>query len=70
MSNNIYDLSTDITKISWLSKFPYNTPRPQQTKVIDQVLNEFKSGKKYAIVDCGTGVGKSAIGLTAAKKAT
>ena len=32
-----------------------------------KVLEAFKSGKKYAIIDCGTGVGKSAIGLTIAK---
>ena len=67
MSNNIYDLNANISKINWLSKFPYNKPRKQQVDVIDKVLKEFKSGKKFAIVDCGTGVGKSAIGLTIAK---
>jgi len=67
LSNNIYDLNSNTTQINWLNKFPYKEPRPQQTKVIDQVLKEFKSGKKYAIIDCGTGVGKSAIGLTISK---
>jgi ATP-dependent DNA helicase DinG len=66
LSNNIYDLKTNIEKIDWLNKFPYDKPREQQTEVINKVLNEFKSGKKYAIIDCGTGVGKSAIGLTIA----
>ena len=51
----------------WFTHFPYKYPRSQQTNVINHVLNEFKNGKKYAIVECGTGVGKSAIGLTIAK---
>ncbi len=68
MSNNIYNSIQDITKIDWINQFPYKEPRNEQTSVIDKVLNEFKSGKKYAIVDCGTGVGKSAIGLTIAKQ--
>lgn len=53
---------------NWTKHFPYSTPRSQQSNVIEHVLNEFKSGKKYAIVECGTGVGKSAIGLTIAKE--
>lgn len=57
MSNNNY---------VWSSSFPYNSPRDQQTNSINNVLEEFKKGKKYAIIDCGTGVGKSAIGLTIA----
>ena len=57
MSNNNY---------VWSSSFPYNSPRDQQTNSINKVLEEFKKGKKYAIIDCGTGVGKSAIGLTIA----
>ena len=51
----------------WYSNFPYIKPREEQSRVIDAVLKGFKEGKKYAIVDCGTGVGKSAIGLTIAK---
>ena len=67
MSTNIYESKNDLDKINWIKYFPYNSPREQQTSVINKVLNEFKSGKKYAIIDCGTGVGKSAIGLTIAK---
>ena len=52
---------------NWNNYFPYNKPRQQQTTVINKVLEEFKNGKKYAIIDCGTGVGKSAIGLTIAR---
>ena len=51
----------------WIDYFPYDKPRKQQENVINKVLEEFKKGKKYAIVDCGTGVGKSAIGLTIAR---
>lgn len=67
MSNNIYEPKNDLDKINWIKNFPYPEPRDQQTSAINKVLNEFKSGKKYAIIDCGTGVGKSAIGLTIAK---
>ena len=52
---------------NWNKYFPYNKPRQQQVTVINKVLEEFKNGKKYAIIDCGTGVGKSAIGLTIAR---
>ena len=52
---------------NWIKFFPYDSPREQQARVIDKVLEEFKNGKRFAIVDCGTGVGKSAIGLTIAK---
>lgn len=53
---------------NWFKHFPYKYPRTQQINVINHVLKEFKKGKKYAIVECGTGVGKSAIGLTIAKE--
>ena len=52
---------------TWNKYFPYDKPRIQQENVINKVLEQFKEGKKYAIVDCGTGVGKSAIGLTIAR---
>ena len=51
---------------NWSNSFPYDSPRKQQSNAINYVLEEFKKGKKYAIIDCGTGVGKSAIGLTIA----
>lgn len=52
----------------WNNYFPYTKPRTQQENIIEKVLEEFKQGnKKYAIIDCGTGVGKSAIGLTIAR---
>lgn len=52
---------------TWNKYFPYNKPREQQERAICKVLEEFKKGKKYAVIDCGTGVGKSAIGLTIAR---
>ena len=51
----------------WNNYFPYDKPREQQTRSIEKVLNEFKNGKRYAVIECGTGVGKSAIGLTIAR---
>jgi len=51
---------------NWQTYFPYSKPRNEQTRVINKVLSEFKQGKKYAVIECGTGVGKSAIGLTIA----
>lgn len=52
---------------TWFNYFPYEKPRDQQSLVIEKVLKEFKNGKKYAVIECGTGVGKSAIGLTIAR---
>ena len=48
-------------------KFPYPVPRECQTKAIDFAMSEFRSGKKIVIIEAGTGVGKSAIGLTVAR---
>ena len=50
----------------WNKFFPYDKPREIQTEVIDDVLNEFKGGKRFAVIECGPGVGKSAIGYTIA----
>ena len=60
-------MQKEININDWQKFFPYETPREQQSNVINRVLNEFKNNKKYAIIDCGTGVGKSAIGLTIAQ---
>ena len=54
----------------WQRYFPYNKPRDIQEEVINKVLEDFKSGKKYAVIECGTGVGKSAIGFTIGKYLT
>ena len=45
--------------------FPYPTPRDAQLKAINFALETFlNNDKKYCIIEAGTGVGKSAIGLT------
>lgn len=60
----------NIAKKDWLKYFPYEESREIQEEVINKVLNDFKSGKKYAVIECGTGVGKSAIGFTIGKYLT
>ena len=57
-----------MTVNEWEKHFPYDKPREEQIKAInfaaDQIL---KSDKRFIILEAGTGVGKSAIGLTLAK---
>ena len=47
--------------------FPHPTPRQCQVDAINYALSEFDNGKKIVIIEAGTGVGKSAIGLTLAR---
>lgn len=54
-------------KDKWNKFFPYSSPRDEQERVINNIISSLSSDKKYIIVDCGTGIGKSAIGLTLAK---
>ncbi len=54
-------------KKDWEAFFPYKEPRPQQVLAIDKIIDAWKAGKKIAIVEAGTGVGKSAIGLTVSR---
>jgi Rad3-related DNA helicase len=44
--------------------FPFPEIRPQQKKAIEFTLNEFKSGKKFVILEMGVGCGKSATAVT------
>jgi len=56
-------MSYDIKKY-----FPYAQIREQQEKAINFALDAFtKENKRFVIVEAGTGVGKSAIGLTIGK---
>ena len=48
-------------------KFPHPIPRKCQVDAIDYAISEFNAGKKIVVVEAGTGVGKSAIGLTIAR---
>ena len=47
--------------------FPYDEPRPQQEIAMDFINDTFiKQNKKFCIVEAGTGVGKSGLGIFAA----
>jgi len=52
----------------FIKYFPYEKPRDQQVYCIEKSLDVFlNSDKKFVIIEAGTGVGKSAVGLTVAK---
>ena len=45
--------------------FPYKSIRNEQKSAIDYCLDQFiNQGKRFVVVEAGTGCGKSAIGLT------
>jgi Rad3-related DNA helicase len=53
---------------SYIEKFPYKKIRDQQKKAIEFALDSFiNKGKKFCIIEAGTGVGKSAIGVTVSR---
>ena len=43
--------------------FPFDEPRDQQVEAIELARVAFESDKKFVIIEAGTGVGKSAIGV-------
>lgn len=47
--------------------FPFSQVRKEQAAAIEFALNAYESGKKYVILELGTGVGKSATGVTIAR---
>ena len=49
-------MSIDIKKY-----FPYKEIRDQQQEAIDFALSNVSAGKKFIIIEAGTGVGKSAV---------
>lgn len=53
--------------MNYLDYFPYKTIRPEQVTAIERSLEAFDKGKRFVIINAGTGVGKSAIGLTIAR---
>ena len=53
--------------VEWLDVFPHKAPRDQQVDAIEKILNSFKD-RHYFALEAGTGVGKSAVGLTVARK--
>ena len=57
-----------MSKNNWKKYFPYDTPREQQSQAIDIALKAFRdSEKRFVILEAGTGVGKSAIGVTVSR---
>lgn len=58
----------NITIENWRQYFPFVKVRPEQEKAIDFALNSFiNDKKKYVVLELGTGVGKSATGITIAR---
>lgn len=53
-----------ITKEGVLEFFPFDEARSNQLDIIQKIINEFDSGKKFVIAEMPTGAGKSAIGYT------
>ena len=51
-------------KYEYLSFFPFEKIRKEQKKAIEFAIDAYESGKKYVILELGTGVGKSATGIT------
>jgi Rad3-related DNA helicase len=47
--------------------FPFSKIRKEQQAAIEFALNSYESGKKVVILELGTGVGKSATGITIAR---
>ena len=47
--------------------FPYKSIRSKQKVAIDFALDAVVNGKKWIVIEAGTGTGKSAIGLTVAR---
>lgn len=53
--------------IDWNRYFPFKETRSEQASAIEFALDAFlNKGKKYVVAELGTGIGKSAIGITVA----
>jgi Rad3-related DNA helicase len=58
----------EITIRDWQEFFPFKSVRSEQEKAINFILNSFiNERKRYVILQAGTGVGKSIIGVTVAR---
>lgn len=47
--------------------FPFKEIRKEQQEAIEFAIDAYESGKKYVLLELGTGTGKSAIGITIAR---
>lgn len=54
--------------LDYKKHFPFSRPRPEQDRAIKFILESFvEQGKRFVVCELGTGLGKSAIGLTVAQ---
>ena len=59
---------SNINRANWIAFFPFSQPRPEQEEAINFILRSFiEDNKRFVIADLGTGIGKSAIGVTVAR---
>ena len=54
-------------KYDYLPFFPFSKIRKEQREAIEFAIDSFENGKKIVILELGTGVGKSATGITIAR---
>jgi Rad3-related DNA helicase len=54
-------------KYDFIKYFPFPNIREEQKKAIEFAIDAYESGKKVVILELGTGVGKSATGITIAR---
>jgi len=52
--------------MNWQQYFPHDTPRPEQIKALSVIFNAWNSGKRYVMLELGTGCGKSAVAMCVA----
>jgi len=67
---SLYDQKTSmqITHDLWAKFFPFKEPRNEQIDAINFALNAYLNDKKkFVVLELGTGVGKSAIGVAIAR---
>jgi len=51
----------------YVKYFPFSRIREEQKRAIEFALDAYESGKKYVLLEMGTGTGKSATGITIAR---
>ena len=51
----------------YVKYFPFEKIRKEQSQAIEFAIDAYESGKKFVVLELGTGVGKSAIGITIAR---
>jgi len=54
-------------KHDYMPFFPFSNIRKEQRAAIEFALDAYENGKKYVVLELGTGVGKSATGITIAR---